>query len=435
MKNFILAIIVVIAVSCQSPHDVLPAKAHTKGKYPDIASLQVKHFSRVPDLCTSERALNHPARSQVAGFLNQIIGYNQGRSALAPELSDADLGALSSLVAEDPELQAALDSAVVALQEAYESLPEVVVETQGLTADGLPDGDSFETRSEGGMIDLGGRKLSVAEFLLEIQGSEARATRGLVAGPDYERRDKQEFWPDRTVKYMYEGGISDYRRGWMEDQIELLHDATGIHFKRCEYNVVESVAHGMMLSDKLLIKVTNLSGPAGLATIGKVGSSSLTLDPRYTFGDSDATWKEVVFQHERLHVLGLLHEHQRHDRNNYVTVDKARVAAEGRSYEKEFDKIAEKNRHRFLLSTWTEINSKTLSTPYDYNSLTHERTVYFSLKNGNTFQWRGFSDNKSRFSTANQGTWLSPWDIYTVRKLYNFSTNSYPSDIPEGIDP
>ena len=78
--------------------------------------------------------------------------------------------------------------------------------------------------------------------------------------------------------------------------------------------------------------------------------------------DPDYVTDEDVFNHEMGHVFGLLHEHQRYDRDSCV-----RVRRSGSNY----NKISRLRRHRFLFWTWYDENSRTFSTPYDYHSIMH----------------------------------------------------------------
>ena len=57
--------------------------------------------------------------------------------------------------------------------------------------------------------------------------------------------------------------------------------------------------------------------------------------------------------HELFHVLGFLHEHQRADRDNYVTIDWQNIPY---NYNRQFIKLS---------------RSKTLGMPYDATSITH----------------------------------------------------------------
>ena len=88
---------------------------------------------------------------------------------------------------------------------------------------------------------------------------------------------------------------------------------------------------GLCLSRFLRISKKQL-GYAGSATVGKAGCSKLVMNIKDVRHEDD-------FNHEMGHVFGLLHEHQRYDRDTYV-----RVARTGSS----FEKIPERKKYWFL---------------------------------------------------------------------------------------
>ena len=93
------------------------------------------------------------------------------------------------------------------------------------------------------------------------------------------------------------------------------------------------------------------------ASVGRrrTKSNYMTLDPEVTDDQS-------IF-HELLHIVGLLHEHQRGDRNNYVKVH-------------DDDNIAYHNLRQFQILK----NAKTFGFEYDAKSIMHysslQGTIY-----------------------------------------------------------
>ena len=177
--------------------------------------------------------------------------------------------------------------------------------------------------------------------------------------------------------------------------------------------------HSFWLSDDLSILVEDLSG-SGEATVGKRGRSTLKMDPRYVTD-------ERVFNHEMGHVFGLLHEHQRYDRDGYV-----RVRSTGSNYQK----IHRLREHRFLWFRWYDEISTNFSTPYDYHSIMH----YRSNRDGITLEsrdnsrddqvWEVYDENNVVWGSVNGNTWFSPWDIYTIRRLYGMTPYRRPNFTP-----
>jgi hypothetical protein len=178
--------------------------------------------------------------------------------------------------------------------------------------------------------------------------------------------------------------------------------------------------HGLGLSPYLRIGKREMNY-GGYATIGKVGRS-------YLYMNSNDVMDIDTFQHEMGHVFGMLHEHQRYDRDNYV------VLKPGYSG-KDYDKIKNKNKYTFLFWSWKKTNSTTYSTPYDYNSIMHyPKDKFSSLKNGNYDYWTVRDNNDTTWGAINGGTFYTPWDIFTLRLLYNLEPNISPDYVPDGRD-
>ena len=80
---------------------------------------------------------------------------------------------------------------------------------------------------------------------------------------------------------------------------------------------------------------------------GMSNKKKIVLDP------SIGCLSTSVVAHEMLHIVGLFHEHQRPDRDQYVTVH--------------FDNIKKKSRHNFVIYN----GQKTYDVPYDPKSIMH----------------------------------------------------------------
>ena len=77
-------------------------------------------------------------------------------------------------------------------------------------------------------------------------------------------------------------------------------------------------------------EIPNCSGADGCATVGKVSSSGNTNTLRFTASSSHS--ESLVYRtffHEMCHVLGFMHEHQRADRDSYVTVSSTDATNDG----------------------------------------------------------------------------------------------------------
>ncbi len=168
------------------------------------------------------------------------------------------------------------------------------------------------------------------------------------------------------------------------------------------------------------ISRAQLGSTPGIASVGKVDSSFLTMDvdlPRDETG-------EALFYHEIGHVLGLLHEHQRYDRDENVRVNRSGTA---------YDRIPQwrNERHCFLwvFCYYTAVRNTThYDTPYDFHSVMHYPSgseTQITLRNGGV--WTVWEDNKTEWGSRNHHTYFTPWDIYTIKRRYGIGPNPRPT--------
>ena len=135
--------------------------------------------------------------------------------------------------------------------------------------------------------------------------------------------------------------------------------------------------------------------------------------------DLDYVTREEYFNHEMGHVLRLLHEHQRYDRDDSVEVGPS---------DSNYNKIPRLSRRWFLWWSWYVENSTTFGTPYDFHSIMHYDRSDITLADGG--DWDVYEENNEVWGDENGGTWFSPWDIYTILRLYRISPNPRPDFTP-----
>ncbi|XP_071000824.1 low choriolytic enzyme-like [Oncorhynchus clarkii lewisi] len=97
--------------------------------------------------------------------------------------------------------------------------------------------------------------------------------------------------------------------------------------------------------------------------------------------------------HELMHALGLHHEHTRPDRDQYVTI--------------QWDNVVPGKQENFKVK-----KGDTQDLPYDYDSIMHYGTYYFSSNRNPTI------GSKKRGVQIGQRNHLSPLDITRLNKLY-----------------
>lgn len=295
---------------------------------------------------------------------------------------------------------------------------------------------------EDGSYDTGAGDVSGIE-LLEADQLEARAgsaARGFVITKDSLLKASLGggAWPDGVVPYYWSSGFrwsgSCPRKAAVKAQMEaitsLMTNAQGerkVFFRDLGffYSVYMSWAWALCLSRTLCIYVDDKMEASGSGGVGYGYrrrlryKSSILEDPvnnRYTL------------QHELCHVLGLKHEHQRDDRDRYV-----RVRRKTGYSEQNHGRIRWK--YKFLFKTY--FRSSNYDTPYDYNSIMHYPVsgVIEDIINEN-HRTRGeevFTVNPTKYFSLNGGTFLSPYDIYTVKRHYGILPNPKPSYTP-GMD-
>ncbi|CAF3395431.1 unnamed protein product [Rotaria socialis] len=128
---------------------------------------------------------------------------------------------------------------------------------------------------------------------------------------------------------------------------------------------------------------------------GWTGQLQLTLQVSTTPQSSHCMYERTIM-HELLHTLGFNHEHQRSDRDSFLTINYANIQ---NSYVFAFDKL-------------TSANSDNQGTPYDYNSIMHYGRKAFSSNGQPTMV------PKNPTATIGVKTTLSPIDIQEIQKFY-----------------
>lgn len=342
---------------------------------------------------------------------------NIDRASLA-ELTEEELKELAELVEKDPVLRAEIEALTEKLRAEYDAVPPIEVEVQPYDEEGNPVGESYVVASRNGVINFGFSAFSTWEFLLLVQAKqEHRPERGFAIESSWahESWGSGNRWPNATVKYTFDHAtLSPADRSWMTEAMARMTAGTGITFRRVN-NVIDSFLHLICLSSNhLWISKRQLGAFDGQASVGKIGCSFLYMDIDLT----DGARKEYVFNHEMGHVLGLLHEHQRYDRDRHVRVVPT---------DSDHRKIPERRRHCRIFGIFdcrTVRNTTHYGTPYDYHSVMHYRPKAgkITLNEERRRLWKRRNNNDD-WGHVNGDTYFTPWDIYTIKILYGMSAS------------
>ncbi len=319
------------------------------------------------------------------------------------------------------------------LKAEYSAIPTIEVEVQPLDEKDNPVGEPYIISSKDGVIDLGHSVLTTWEFLLRVQAeNEHRPERGFAITSSFSDPEwgSGRPWPNATVTYFFDHGtLDEEERSWMVGAMQRMTAGTGISFRRVDDNTWNRFWHWLGFSGYLYINEQDLGNSTttgdpitGMASLGKMGCSFLRMDD-----DSMRDRREDYFNHEMGHVFGLLHEHQRYDRDDYVRVVPT---------DTDHRKMTESRRYCRILWIFdcrTVSNTTHYSTPYDFQSVMHypSQAEVITLRNGGI--WYDWHQNMHLWGEDNGMTWFSLWDIYTIKRLYGISPNPEPTDDPVAV--
>uniref|UniRef100_A0A914VAY5 Metalloendopeptidase n=1 Tax=Plectus sambesii TaxID=2011161 RepID=A0A914VAY5_9BILA len=108
--------------------------------------------------------------------------------------------------------------------------------------------------------------------------------------------------------------------------------------------------------------------------------------------------EKSVILHELMHAIGFLHEHQRSDRDHYVTI---------------LEENVEKSEHRANFPNYSSKVVTDLDAPYDYKSVMHYGKNAFSANGSDTIV------PKKSGVEIGQREGFSQYDILKINRLYN----------------
>ncbi|XP_046647126.1 zinc metalloproteinase nas-8-like isoform X2 [Daphnia pulicaria] len=195
----------------------------------------------------------------------------------------------------------------------------------------------------------------------------------------------RERWPDAKIPYEISATYTPEQRAIIAFSMKAFHNKTCIRFVR-------------RTTEKNYIRIKK-TGKGCWSDIGMTGlKQTVSLDDRCILSGAPG-----VVIHELMHALGFQHEHQRPDRDKYVSINIDNVDPTNRDY---FEKM----------KIW---DFRTTRFSYDYGSVMHYPANAFAKETGTPviIPLRGKPPIGNRRN-------FSPLDLDRIRKLYCKSSNS-----------
>lgn len=250
------AVVVAMLVSCdrvalnEGPTAIAGAK--TPGGYPDIQATINASLDKALAVVAASAARSAERDPRYATLARSLRRERDGNWATARVLSpdrsvgvaEEEQGEIDSLMADDPELDAAFSELADELEAAYAAIPTIEITVQNYDEDGNPTGSPYTIRSENGVIDLGYRTFTVQEFLLWVQSQDRRPERGFVIDRSWRHSSfgSGRAWPADTVRLFFDTSISGSDTTWMLTNLSRAQSATGIRFTHYAASAVDAIS-------------------------------------------------------------------------------------------------------------------------------------------------------------------------------------------------
>ncbi|MBN2771325.1 MAG: leucine-rich repeat protein [Spirochaetes bacterium] len=244
-------------------------------------------------------------------------------------------------------------------------------------------------RNEAGLEEREYPEINISDNPSETEGSKGHVN-----------TEKTVFWRYMKIRYFLDSSFSQSEKNNILNSMKLLESVCDIEF--VDVNTLDKDPFFYTLRIRLLPDYSESSQ----ATLGRQKYSYLHLTK------SGAKTPGTIV-HELCHVLGMSHEHQRYDRDKYVTFHPENTYSDWPGVMSNFEtvprtKMVEKTFLWFHYTT-EDIISETYGD-YDYDSIMHYDPYAFSNNGEMTLDAHGL-----RIGQSNH---LSEGDRYTLRKIY-----------------
>lgn len=402
----------------------------------EIAKAEVRIMNILLDepgrTSTSERIgmMSHPGRDAMLRYLEGQSERSRGNLFDFDEeyeFSDEEEALIDDFLEARPDVDEAIALIVADFDAAFESLDQLPLEIEVTDDAGEVTGTEL-IYPEDGYYYMDGVTISALEVLHERQQTGLDRSRGEERSLGLWRSSKR-LWKNRTVKYF----IDSKNAGWSASKtvrnrvksrfyLELndLSQATGINFKQYKNSWWRRFR---WRTSRSYVKVEFGDGRSdcslACAIVGRTYKGFIHYnvthrDLRFLQGASYSRMDDRLstIHHELLHTLGMKHEHQRPDRDHHIRVG-----------------LVCNNGSR----NCGTVDPNTYGTPYDYNSVMHYATGTDYCKIEDIIINPSHESRGCQFRSRNKvlyGTWLTPWDIYGVKYLYQVPNNPRPNYTP-----
>ena len=270
---------------------------------------------------------------------------------------------------------------------------------------GLAENDQYIIVGDDNMIDKADpdNALMLSNIVRVSKGMEpieenSQKVKSIFKSPTGFTTSDDKRWDGGEVPYQFDSNITETERTFIRTSYNDWNTKTSgkVRFSEVSDNWWNNFCYALGFKKFIKIKKENLdAGVAGQANgCGKSAWATIKYSPNWI-----NNYRTVV--HEMGHKLGLQHEHQRPDRDNFL-----RVNMTGSQYDKIEEKYA-----RFLWWRW-KTRSVTYSSTYDYMSIMHYQNFWNNSINNTWFS------SLTGGSISTGGQTISNTDAEFIKSIY-----------------